>query len=50
MLKLKNNHERFTRLSRMKEFENPTINFNMQPPTYAGHHKNEIVSITLSVV
>ena len=34
-LKLKNQHNRFTRPSWMKEFENLTTDFNMQPPTYA---------------
>ena len=34
-LKLKNKHKRFTGPSWMKEFENPTTDFNMQQPTYA---------------
>ena len=34
-LKLKNKHKRFTSRSWMKEFENPTTDFNMQQHTYA---------------
>ena len=35
ILKLKNKHKRFTRSLWVKEFENPTTDFNMQPPTHA---------------
>ena len=34
ILKLKNKHKRFTRSLWVKEFENPTTDFNMQPPTH----------------
>ena len=32
---MKNQHKRFASPSWMKEFENPTTDFNMQAPTYA---------------
>ena len=35
ILKLKNKHKCFIHSSWVKEFENPTTDFNMQPPTHA---------------